>query len=79
MTERIYTRDQHGRLEPLEEERFAKEDELQAGLIAEHPEVLDGDAHRCGRAIPCVGFSLPESKESPNHRPMRRLDGRLTI
>ena len=36
MTERIYTRDQQGQLEPLEEERFAKEEELQA-LIAEHP------------------------------------------
>ena len=41
MAERIYTRDQQGRLEPLEGERFGKEDELQA-LIAEHPELLDG-------------------------------------
>jgi hypothetical protein len=41
MSERIYTRDQQGRLEPLEGERFEKEDELQA-LIAEHPELLDG-------------------------------------
>ena len=41
MTERIYTRDQQGRLEPLEDERFEKEDELQA-LIADHPELLDG-------------------------------------
>ena len=47
MTERIYTRDRQGRLEPLEEERFAKEDELQA-LIAEHPEVLDGEQMRPG-------------------------------
>ena len=45
MTERIYTRDQRGRLEPLEGERFAKEDELQA-LIAEHPELLDGTQMR---------------------------------
>ena len=45
MAERIYTRDQHGRLEPLEGERFAKEDELQA-LIAEHPELLDGTQMR---------------------------------
>ena len=45
MTERIYTRDQQGRLEPLEEERFSTEDELQA-LIAEHPEVLDGEQMR---------------------------------
>ena len=41
MTERIYAQDQQGRLEPLEGERFEKEDELQA-LIAEHPELLDG-------------------------------------
>ena len=41
MTERIYTRDQQGRLEPLEGEPFAKEDDLQA-LIAEHLELLDG-------------------------------------
>ena len=45
MTERIYTRDQQGRLEPLEGERFAREDELQA-LIAEHPELLDGTQMR---------------------------------
>ena len=50
MTERIYTRDQQGRLEPLEEERFAKEDELQA-LIAEHPEVLDGEQMRPGNPL----------------------------
>ena len=45
MTERIYIRDQQGRLEPLEGERFAKEDELQA-LIAEHLELLDGTQMR---------------------------------
>ena len=45
MTERIYTRDQQGRLEAFEGERFAKEDELQA-LIAEHPELLDGTQMR---------------------------------
>ena len=45
MTERIYTRDQQGRLEALEGERFAKEDELRA-LIAEHPELLDGTQMR---------------------------------
>ena len=45
MAERIYTRDQQGRLEPLEGERFAREDELQA-LIAEHPELLDGTQMR---------------------------------
>ena len=45
MTDRIYTRAQHGRLEPLVGERFAKEDELQA-LIAEHPELLDGTQMR---------------------------------
>ena len=45
MAERIYTRDQQGRLEPLEGERFATEDELQT-LIAEHPELLDGTQMR---------------------------------
>ena len=45
MTDRIYTREQHGRLEPLVGERFAREDELQA-LIAEHPELLDGTQMR---------------------------------
>ena len=47
MAERIYTRDRQGRLEPLEEEPFALEDELQA-LIAEHPELLDGEQMRPG-------------------------------
>ena len=47
MAERIYTRDQQGRLEPLDEERFSTEDELQA-LIAEHPELLDGEQMRPG-------------------------------
>ena len=50
MTERIYTRDQQGQLEPLEEEHFAKEEELQA-LIAEHPEVLDGEQMRPGAPL----------------------------
>ena len=45
MTERIYTRDQQGRLKPLEGERFAKEDELEA-LIADHLELLDGTQMR---------------------------------
>ncbi len=39
--ERIYTRDEHKGLEPLEEEPFSSEDTLQA-LIANNPEVLDG-------------------------------------
>lgn len=41
MAERIYTRDEHKGLEPLEEEPFPSEDTLQA-LIANNPEVLDG-------------------------------------
>ena len=45
MTERIYTRDPQGRLEPLDGESFEKEDDLQA-LIAEHPELLDGTQMR---------------------------------
>ena len=47
MAERIYTRGDDGGLEPLEEEPFATEDELQA-LIAEHPELLDGQQMRPG-------------------------------
>ena len=45
MAERIYTRGERGGLEPLEEEPFSTEDELQA-LIAEHPELLDGEQIR---------------------------------
>ncbi len=47
MAERIYTRARDGGLEPLEEEPFSTEDELQA-LIAEHPELLDGEQMRPG-------------------------------
>ncbi len=47
MTERIYTRDEQGKLEPLEEEPFSTEDDLQA-LLAEHPELLDGEQMRPG-------------------------------
>ena len=42
MAERIYTMSDRGELEPLEEEPFSTEDELQS-LIAEHPELLDGE------------------------------------
>lgn len=42
MAERIYLRGGGGELEPLEEESFVTEDELQE-LIAEHPELLDGE------------------------------------
>ena len=49
MAERIYARDEGGGLEPLEEEPFSTEDELQA-LIAEHPELLDGEQIRPGRS-----------------------------
>ena len=42
MAERIYTRNDGGRLESLKEEPFSSEDELQA-LIAERPELLDGE------------------------------------
>ena len=47
MAERIYIRAEDGGLEPLEEERFSTEDELQA-LLAEHPELLDGEQMRPG-------------------------------
>lgn len=45
MAERIYNRSGTGTLDPLEEEPFSTEDELQA-LIAEHPELLDGEQIR---------------------------------
>ena len=48
MAERIYTRAERGRLEPLEEKPFSTEDELQA-LIAEYPELLDGEQIPTGR------------------------------
>ncbi len=47
MTERIYTRGSEGQLDPLEEEPFSTEEELQA-LIAQHPELLDGEQIRPG-------------------------------
>ena len=46
MAERIYIRGEAG-LSPLEEEPFSTEDELQA-LIAEYPELLDGEQIRPG-------------------------------
>ena len=49
MPERIYTSSGDGKLEALEETPFFKEDELQA-LIAEHPELLDGEQIRPGDA-----------------------------
>ena len=45
MAERIYTRSPEGGLEPLEAEPFSTEDELQE-LIANHPELLDGEQMR---------------------------------
>ena len=49
MAERIYTSTGAGNLETLKETPFSTEDELQA-LIAEHPELLDGEQIRPGDA-----------------------------
>lgn len=49
MPERIYTSAPSGKLEALEETPFSTEDELQT-LIAEHPELLDGEQIRPGDA-----------------------------
>ncbi len=49
MAERIYARTPEGNLEPLEEEAFPTEDELQR-LIAENPHLLDGEQMRPGDA-----------------------------
>ena len=66
MTERIYTRDQQGQLKPLEEVRFAKEEELQA-LIAEHPEVLDGEQMRPGDPLRWILITREQGiAESPS-------------
>ncbi len=47
MAERIYTRGAQGELVSLTEERFQTEDALQE-LLAEHPELLDGEQMRPG-------------------------------
>ncbi len=47
MGERIYLMGRGERLEPLEEELFGTEEELQV-LIADHPELLDGEQMRPG-------------------------------
>lgn len=47
MPERIYTSTEDGKLKALDETPFSTEDELQA-LIAEHPELLDGEQIRPG-------------------------------
>ena len=48
MAERIFTV-VDGEIEALEEQAFSREDELQV-LIAEHPELLDGEQIRPGDA-----------------------------
>ncbi len=50
MPERIYTKAAGGRLESVEEVSFSSEDELQA-LIADHPELLDGQQMRPDDAL----------------------------
>ena len=50
MPERIYTSTGEGNLEAPEETSFSTEDELQK-LIAEHPELLDGEQIRPGDAL----------------------------
>ena len=72
MTERIYTLDQQGQLKPLEEERFAKEEELQA-LIAEHPEVLDGEQMRPGDPLRWILIT----REARNRRITVRCGGSM--
>lgn len=47
MAERIYNRTGNGSLDPLVEEPFSTEDELQA-LLADHPELLDSEQIRPG-------------------------------
>ncbi len=47
MAERIYVMNEEGTPQPLEKEPFAKEEILQA-LLAEHPELLDGEQIKPG-------------------------------
>ena len=47
MSERVYTLGESERLEPLNEEPFSTEDDLQS-LIAQHPELLGGEQIRLG-------------------------------
>lgn len=49
MAERIWIRQEEGRLEGVQEETFRYEDDLQK-LIAEHPELIDGEQVRPGDA-----------------------------
>ncbi|MXX06553.1 MAG: hypothetical protein F4Z71_07305, partial [Gammaproteobacteria bacterium] len=49
MPERIYTSSVSGQFNALDETPFASEDELQK-LVAEHPEILDGEQIRPGDA-----------------------------
>jgi len=63
--ERIYLMGPGERLEPLEEEFFGTEDELQA-LIADHPELLDGEQMRSGDPLRWVLVTREKSiSESP--------------
>ena len=66
MPERIYTSTGDGKLEALEETRFPTEDELQA-LIAEHPELLDGEQIRPRRCA-ALGPRPPARRASPRQR-----------
>ena len=63
MAERIYIRGDGGGLEPLEEEPFSTEDELQA-LIAEHPELLDGVAIDADSVLDFVPYGVPNWTKS---------------
>ena len=78
--QRIYTSAGDGKLEALEETPFPTEDELQA-LIAEHPELLDGEQIRPRAArrriivtrekaiAASAGEGRPVVGRSPDHRP----------
>ena len=67
MAERIYSRTESGKLESLEEEPFTSEEDLQV-LVADHPEVLDGEQvqpgdRRCWLLI-TRGKGISESPQS---------------
>ena len=74
MSERIYSQGDDGKLEPLEESPFDLKDDLQV-MIADHPELLDGEQMRPGDL--CIGYSSPARKAFQIGR-RQEIAGRLT-
>ncbi len=86
MSERIYSQDEGGKLEPLEESPFELEDHLQV-LIAEHPELLDGEQMRPGNPLRWILITreqgIPDRPDTASRWSVDHLildqDGRPTL